>query len=156
MVDVHDSKTRSRNMAAIKSNNTKPELLVRQALFSNGYRYRLHVDGLPGKPDIVMKKFRTVIFVHGCFWHLHDCHLCKLPKSNKEFWDKKLRLNKKRDEDAVDKLLTSGWRVIIVWECAIRGKTKLSHDELISRLIKQIKRSDDRPKEESVYHLCRD
>jgi len=149
MVDVHDSETRSRNMAAIKSKNTKPELIIRRGLFSRGYRYRLHVKRLAGKPDLVLKKYNSVIFVHGCFWHLHDCHLCKMPKSRVEFWEQKLRANKERDLNAINALVSDGWRVIVVWECALKGKNKITDQVLFSNITNILRR----PKEKWVYHL---
>jgi len=120
MVDVHSPEIRSKNMRAIRSANTKPELLVRKALFAAGFRYRLHKGELPGKPDIVLAKYRTVIFVHGCFWHGHGCKYFKVPKTRPDFWLTKIRANQARDEIVVSQLNQSGWHVIQVWECATR------------------------------------
>lgn len=117
MVDVVDPATRSRMMAGIRGKDTKPEMLVRRALHKAGFRYRLHVKDLPGRPDIVLPKYRTVIFVHGCFWHGHDCKHFKWPKTRAEFWRKKIEGNVTRDRIAVSELERRGWRVITIWEC---------------------------------------
>lgn len=108
-------------MSGIRGKNTKPELVLRKALHAAGFRYRLHVKNLPGKPDLVFPKYKAVIFVHGCFWHGHDCRYFKLPASNREFWSAKIRANRKRDEQDKERLTEAGWRVLIVWECALRG-----------------------------------
>lgn len=119
-----DNKTpeaRSRNMAKIRSVNTKPEKIVRSVLFRQGYRFRLKTKILPGHPDIVMPGRKTVIFVHGCFWHSHTgCTRATVPSSNKTFWEEKLRRNRERDITVRDEILTKGWRVLWVWECALR------------------------------------
>lgn len=125
MVDIVDPSTRSRMMAGIKGRNTKPELLIRSLLHKKGFRYRLHVKDLPGKPDIVLPKYRSVIFIHGCFWHGHQgCHLFKLPATRTEFWKEKIDRNQMNDLKAVNLLLDSNWKVCIVWECSIRGAKK--------------------------------
>ncbi len=119
-MDVIDAKTRSRNMAAIKGRNTKPELAVRRFLHAAGLRYRLHRKDLPGKPDIVLPAHRTVIFVHGCFWHRHSgCANSVMPKSNRLFWQEKLCGNVERDRRNHAELGGLNWRVIVVWECEI-------------------------------------
>ena len=111
---------RSWNMSRIKSKNTKPEMLVRSFLHNHGYRFRLHVNKLPGKPDIVLKKYKTVIFVHGCFWHRHlGCKYAYAPKSNQQKWMKKFKKNVERDKRNIGKLKELGWKVIILWECEI-------------------------------------
>lgn len=121
-------------MAGIRGKNTKPELLIRKALHARGFRYRLHCD-LPGKPDICLPKHRAVVFIHGCFWHGHDCHLFKWPKTRPEFWQAKIARNRELDRLAEERLLVEGWRVATVWECAIKGRTKApSLDALISPL----------------------
>lgn len=125
MIDIVDSSTRSRMMAKIKGCNTKPELLIRSLLHRKGLRFRLHVKDLPGKPDIVLPKYRAVVFIHGCFWHGHkDCHLFRLPATRTEFWQEKILRNQNNDSRAVELLLASNWRVCIVWECSIRGAKK--------------------------------
>ena len=111
-------------MAAIKSKNTKPELIVRKFLFKRGFRYRIHFNRLPGHPDIVMKKYRTVIFVNGCFWHGHECKFASIPKSNTKFWKDKITRNKERDKLTIKKLALMGWNSITIWECQIKPKTR--------------------------------
>lgn len=120
MTDVHTPEIRSKNMRAIRSTNTKPELLIRKELFAAGFRFRLHDKNLLGKPDIVLKKYRTVIFVHGCFWHGHDCKYFKLPKTRTEFWSAKITSNQTRDLAVICHLNQQGWHVIQVWECAMK------------------------------------
>ena len=122
MTDVVDKVTRSRMMAGIQGKDTKPEIVIRKGLHARGFRYSLHPKGIPGKPDIVLPKWRVVIFVHGCFWHMHGCNLSKLPTSNTAFWGSKLLVNQQRDAVVKQKLLDAGWRVATVWECATRGK----------------------------------
>lgn len=121
MVDVVSPKDRSRMMAGIKGKNSRPELLVRQLLFASGYRFRLHRRDLPGTPDIVMPGRMVAVFVHGCFWHMHqDCRFAKLPATRLDFWKDKLLANVKRDRLVIETLNTLGWRVLCVWECATR------------------------------------
>lgn len=121
MADVVSRAVRSTMMAGIRGKNTKPELVVRQALTTAGVRYRLHRKDLPGAPDVAMLGRRVAIFVHGCFWHSHrGCRLAKVPTSNQEFWREKLFRNTERDRFAVETLLAAGWRVLVVWECATR------------------------------------
>lgn len=121
MTDIKTPEERSSNMAAIKSNDTKPEMLVRRYLHSMGWRYGLHNKKLPGSPDIVLRRLKTVIFVNGCFWHGHDnCKYYRLPKSNTEFWQTKIERNRARDERDTGTLRKLGWRVIIIWECQLK------------------------------------
>jgi len=120
---------RSRNMAAIKNKNTKPELVLRKSLHARGYRYRLNVKQLPGSPDIVLNRYKAVIFINGCFWHKHSCHLFRWPQSRTEFWKNKILQNEHRDQKAISEL-KKHWRVCIVWECSIKGKTKLPLGEM--------------------------
>lgn len=121
MADIKTKEERSQNMAAIRSKNTKPEMLVRKYLFSRGLRFRVQVRKLPGTPDIVLPKYNTVIFVNGCFWHGHEeCKYFRLPKSNVEFWKEKIERNIERDKESTQALLDLGWKVIRVWECDIR------------------------------------
>ena len=126
-------------MAAIKASNTTPERDIRKILFAEGFRYRLHQKNLPGKPDIVLAKYKTIVFIHGCFWHKHSCHLGSTPKSNSEFWNKKLTSNSDRDQRHIKLLLDSDWKVVIVWECAIKGKLKLQDHVLKLKLNKYIR-----------------
>ena len=122
MVDVHDVDTRHRNMSAIRGKNTKPEILIRKALFARGFRYRLHDDSLPGKPDIVLPRYHAVIRVNGCFWHYHGCSLSKLPATREDWWKEKLERTRTRDSEVLGQLRKGGWRVLTVWECSYRGK----------------------------------
>lgn len=110
-------------MAGIRGKDTKPEMLVRRALFAAGFRFRLHLRDLPGAPDVVLPGRRIVIFIHGCFWHMHDgCRLAKIPATHPDFWKAKLEGNAERDQRSIEALLAQGWRVLIVWECATKGK----------------------------------
>lgn len=124
MVDVVDGATRSRMMSGIRGRNTKPEILVRSLLHRQGFRFRLHARNLPGKPDIVLPRYRAIVFVHGCFWHGHDCPLFKWPGTRQDFWREKIGSTHRNDRRAREKLLSTGWRVGVVWECAIRGAGK--------------------------------
>lgn len=108
-------------MSAIKAKNTQPEIMLRRYLHARGFRYRLHVSSLPGKPDIVLSKYRLCIFVHGCFWHQHEgCKLASIPRTHSEFWIKKFASNKRRDEEVKIRLLNLGWRVFEIWECGLK------------------------------------
>jgi DNA mismatch endonuclease, patch repair protein len=121
MSDVHSPEARRRNMAAIRAKNTAPELLLRKSLHAAGFRYRLHDRRLPGRPDIVLPRHRAVILVNGCFFHGHDCRYFKWPTTRAEFWRSKIAGNRDRDKRNVARLLLNGWRVLVVWECALRG-----------------------------------
>jgi len=123
LADIVDAKTRSRMMAGIRGKNTSPEVRLRKALHGEGFRFRLHLAKLPGRPDFVLPKFLAAIFVHGCFWHRHEgCSNASVPKSNAEFWEEKFARNVERDTANVARLKTAGWRVAIIWECAIRKR----------------------------------
>lgn len=136
MADVHEPKTRSYNMSQIQAKDTKPEMIVRKYLYSKGFRYRLHVKDLPGKPDLVLPKYKTVIFVHGCFWHAHDgCKYFKIPKTRTEWWKGKLYGNKERDVKHIEELKGIGWKVIVVWGCELKPK---KHEDRLKRLIYQL------------------
>lgn len=124
MADIVDPATRSRMMSGIRGRNTKPEMMVRSLLHREGFRFRLHVSKLPGKPDIVLPRYCSVIFVHGCFWHGHNCPLFRLPGTRRDFWCEKISRNKANDQIVQDRLRGSGWRVGIVWECSLRGTGK--------------------------------
>ena len=120
-MDVVDISTRSKMMSGIKGSNTRPEMTVRRYLHSSGFRFRLHRKDLPGRPDIILSKYRLAIFVHGCFWHAHQgCKYFKVPKTRPDFWAAKLQANINRDHKSVDALVKMGWRVLCVWECATR------------------------------------
>lgn len=122
MTDIVDSQTRSRMMASVRGKNTGPERALRSALHQRGLRFRIHNADLPGRPDIVMARYKAVIFVHGCFWHRHaGCRLTYTPKTRVEFWSLKFKATVLRDKDHVKRLLAAGWRVAIVWECAMRA-----------------------------------
>lgn len=131
MVDVVSRGVRSRMMSGIRGQNTKPELLIRKGLHRRGFRFKLHDKSLPGKPDIVMPKYNAVVFANGCFWHAHDCHLFKWPKTREEFWRKKIIGNTERDARNTSILREKGWRILRVWECALKGKTKKSLDAVL-------------------------
>ena len=124
---IHEvGEQRSKNMSAIKSKNTKPEIKVRKVLHSMGYRFRLHSKDLPGSPDIVLPKYKTVIFVHGCFWHRHEnCKYASTPKTRKEFWNKKFTENKKRDSEIQEKIKILDWRSVVIWECETKNLKNL-------------------------------
>jgi DNA mismatch endonuclease (patch repair protein) len=134
MADVVSRAIRSRMMSGIRSKNTRPEMLIRRGLFARGFRYRLHARGLPGNPDIVLPKYRAVVMVHGCFWHRHGCGLFKWPSSNAAFWRAKLNRNRLVDRRANQGLLALGWRVSIVWECALRGASSAQMTRVTDRL----------------------
>lgn len=134
MVDIVDSATRSRMMSGIRGRNTKPEVLIRSLLHRRGFRFRLDARDLPGRPDIVLPRYRAVVFVHGCFWHGHDCHLFKWPQTRPEFWREKIGRNRSNDEKVRAALLASGWRVGIVWECALRGANR-DIEGVLARLV---------------------
>lgn len=134
-MDVHDKKTRSYNMSKIKGKNTKPEEVVRHYLFSRGFRYRKNDKRLPGKPDIVLPKYKTVIFINGCFWHKHDCSYFVWPTTNAEFWKEKINGNVERDKKVYQDLETSGWHVLIVWECELKKKSFQSTMNSLERSI---------------------
>lgn len=131
MADIVTADMRSRMMSGIKGRNTKPELVLRSGLHKVGFRFRLHAPDLPGKPDIVFPRHNAVLFAHGCFWHGHDCHLFKAPSTRQEFWRAKIERNQSVDARATDALTRLGWRVGVVWECALKGRTRLPLDEVI-------------------------
>jgi len=134
-MDIWDKEKRSKVMSNIRSKDTKPEILVRKMLFSKGYRYRLHVKNLPGKPDIVLRKYNAVVFVHGCFWHLHQgCRDGTIPKTRTQYWKKKLLGNKERDKKHIENLQNLGWRVLRVWECEVEKDPEMTLHNIISFL----------------------
>lgn len=130
--DIVDAATRSRMMAGIRGENTKPELTIRQGLHRRGFRYLLHDKRLPGRPDLVLPKWKAAIFVHGCFWHGHDCALYRLPQTRQDFWRSKVARNRERDAETEAKLIQDGWRVLNVWECALKGKRKLGIEQVLA------------------------
>ena len=123
MPDNHSKEVRSMNMSHIRSTNSKPEEIVRKYLFSKGLRYRKNVRTLPGKPDIVLRKYKTIIFVNGCFWHKHVCGRFVMPSSNIEYWTKKINRNVERDKSNTEQLEAQGWRVLTIWECQLKKKS---------------------------------
>lgn len=130
-MDIIDSPTRSAMMARIKGKNTRAEIIVRTGLHKLGFRYQLHRKNLPGKPDLVFPKHHAVIFVNGCFWHAHDCHMFKWPSTRADFWRKKISENRWRDERNIQACISMGWKVLVIWECALRGKTRRNPNEVI-------------------------
>lgn len=136
MTDVHNKKTRSYNMSRIRAKNTKPEMLVRKFLHANGFRYSLHNKKLPGKPDIVLPKYKMVIFVHGCFWHGHkDCRYFVLPKTRTQWWLNKINTNIANDTKAAKALKKQGWRIINLWECNLKpAKVEKALSSLLKKL----------------------
>ena len=135
-MDVHDKKTRSYNMSRIKGKNTRPEELVRKYLFSQGFRYRKNDKRLPGSPDIVLPRYKTVIFVNGCFWHGHEgCRYFVWPESNKDFWKNKIETNIARDNKKTAALESMGWKVITVWECELKPKIR---EQTLSYLVNKL------------------
>lgn len=136
MVDIVNETVRSRMMASIRGQNTRPEMTVRRFLHGKGFRYRLHVRSLPGSPDLVLPKYKLVIFVHGCFWHRHaGCRYATVPDQNCEKWQHKFEQNVARDQRNIDHLLESGWRVIVVWECGLRTAESRTHLDSLLELI---------------------
>lgn len=133
MADKISPERRSLNMAAIKSRNTKPEIAVRKLLHASGFRFRLHRKDLPGRPDIVLPRYKTAVFVHGCFWHQHEgCKLASKPSSRQEYWKAKFDRNAERDKNSFRTLTELGWQVVVIWECEVRKNA----DEVVQRLAK--------------------
>jgi DNA mismatch endonuclease (patch repair protein) len=138
MADVHSKTIRSYNMSRIRSKNTKPEILVRKFLFSKGFRYKLHDKNLPGKPDIILPKYKTAIFVNGCFWHGHvGCKYYVVPKSRTEWWLNKINSNISRDTQKHAKLKKEGWKVIVIWECKLKKNLEVQLKKVVSELDKR-------------------
>lgn len=134
-MDIWSKQKRSEVMSRIRGKNTKPEMILRSQLFRQGFRFRIHQKDLPGKPDIVLPKYRTVIFVHGCFWHYHkDCREGRIPSTNSKFWKEKLRKNIAKDKKHVEALKIEGWNVIVVWECEIENKLEETLIDLAKRI----------------------
>lgn len=144
MADIISPEQRSALMSRIRGKDTKIELEVRRGLHALGFRYRLGGASLPGRPDIVLPKYRTVVFVHGCFWHQHDCHLFRLPKTRTEFWKAKVDANRARDLRADANLREMGWHVETLWECQLRGKTDSERSEAILALARSMRRRSEK------------
>jgi DNA mismatch endonuclease (patch repair protein) len=134
MVDVLTPEQRRLNMSRIRGKDTKPELMLRRGLHALGLRFRLHRKDLPGRPDMVFPRYRAAVLVHGCFWHGHDCPLFKLPTTRLEFWEAKIGGNRARDLRDVAALAAAGWRVLVVWECALKGPARLPVDAVLARV----------------------
>ncbi len=139
MADVLSAEQRSYCMSRIRGKDTKPEHVIRRGLFSLGFRYRLHRRDLPGRPDMTFAKHRAVIFVHGCLWHGHECPLFKWPATNADFWRRKISGNRANDQKVVVALKEQGWRVLTVWECALRGPRRLDPERLIHKVVRWLK-----------------
>lgn len=134
-MDTVDPATRSRMMAGVKGKNTKPEIEVRKSLFRKGFRYRINDRRYPGKPDVVLPKYKAIIFVHGCFWHGHDCGYFRLPATRPDFWEAKIATNITRDANTILRLRAMDWRICVVWECSLRGRARLHRLEIIANSI---------------------
>lgn len=135
MADIVPPEVRSRMMAGIRGRDTKPELVLRKGLHAAGFRYRLHVKDLPGKPDMVFPRHRAVLFAHGCFWHGHDCHLFRWPSTRQEWWREKITRNRAVDARSEAALAEAGWRLGVVWECALKGRTRLPFGEVLEACV---------------------
>ena len=135
MVDVLTPEQRQLNMSRIRGHNTRPEMLLRRGLHGRGLRFRIHRRDLPGCPDLVLSRFRAVIFVHGCFWHGHKCPMFKMPTTRTAFWRAKIDQNIRRDNEARVKLLSERWRVMVVWECALRGKGRIPVGDVLDAVV---------------------
>ena len=136
MADIHSRETRSYNMSRIRSTNTGPEMFVRKMLHVNGFRFRLYDKSLPGRPDIILKKYKTIVFINGCFWHGHDnCKYFKIPDTRRAWWDAKIIRTKERDTNNIQQLTALGWNIIVIFECGLKnGKAKNTITKLIHRL----------------------
>lgn len=133
VADVLTPEQRKLNMSRIRGKDTKPELLIRRGLHARGFRYKLHDRKLPGRPDLVFPRYGAILFIHGCFWHGHNCPLFKTPATRQEFWTEKIDGNRARDKKNAAALLKLGWRVVIVWECSLRGPSKINGTEVIQQ-----------------------
>jgi DNA mismatch endonuclease (patch repair protein) len=138
VVDVVDSATRSRMMSGIRGRDTGPERLIRSALHRLGFRFRLHPGNVPGRPDLVLPRYSAAIFVHGCFWHGHDCGLFRLPGTRREFWRAKIRRNAERDAEVAQMLEQAGWRQLTIWECAFRGPDSIGLEKTVQQAARWI------------------
>jgi DNA mismatch endonuclease, patch repair protein len=141
-MDTVDKSTRSRIMSRVGQRDTGAEMFLRRALHRRGFRYRLYDRKLPGTPDMIFPRFHAVVFVHGCFWHAHGCKFSTMPSTRSEFWAKKFEENRKRDRLNIDSLLADGWRVLVIWECAVKRRRTLDPDEVISSVVDWLN-SDD-------------
>jgi DNA mismatch endonuclease (patch repair protein) len=142
MTDIVSPEKRSQMMSGIRAKNTRPEMIVRRALHARGFRYRIHVKDLPGKPDLVFPRYKSVLFIHGCFWHGHDCHLFKMPGTRTEFWQAKIQKNRENDAKAKAALAALGWRVLEVWECDLRATKKQDYEPVVARVSQWLELAD--------------
>ncbi len=142
-MDIFTKEKRSDIMSSVKGKNTKPEVMLRKALFKKGFRYNLHTKLLEGKPDIYLKKYNAVIFFHGCFWHGHNCKAGALPKTRTEFWKNKIESNKCRDLNAIRSLHDKDYRILVVWGCSLKGKGKGRFEEVVNKTIKWLTSDND-------------
>lgn len=142
MPDVVDPATRSRMMSGIGSKDTVPEIVIRRALHKRGFRFRLHRKDLPGKPDLVLTKYGTVIHINGCFWHGHDCSLFRMPQTRQQFWEGKIQANQARDKRNTKLLSELGWRQYFVWECALKGPDKIDVEDLVDEFENWLRSSE--------------
>jgi DNA mismatch endonuclease (patch repair protein) len=131
-------------MAGIRGTNTRPEMLMRHGLHGRGFRYRLHVSYLPGKPDMVLARHHAVVLVNGCFWHGHDCHLFRWPGSRRDFWKQKITRNRARDIEVQNALAADGWRVLVIWECALKGRGKRPLEDVVREAAAWLKKKSGR------------
>lgn len=154
MVDVLTPDQRQRNMSRIKGKDTKPEMLVRRGLHARGLRYRLHDRLLPGRPDLVFSAHHAAVFVHGCFWHHHGCLLSKLPATRQDFWLAKLSANAARDRLAIEALHAKGWRVLVIWECSLRGPLRWPLEAVLERAADFIRYADLPLLDVAAQQLC--
>lgn len=143
MADIVSAEVRSRMMSGIRSKDTRPEMIVRKGLHAAGFRYRLHTKGLQGSPDLVLPRYRAVVFVHGCFWHGHDCHLFRLPSTRTSFWQDKISRNVERDAEALQTLRSDQWRTAVVWECSLRGRTRKGETRVLHDLAEWLRSDAD-------------
>ena len=134
MADIVSTEVRSRMMSGIRSKDTMPEITVRKGLHRLGFRYRVNDRRIPGKPDLHFPKWNALVFVHGCFWHGHDCHLFRLPKTRTGYWNAKIEKNRERDRLTESNLMAGGWRLAIVWECALKGRQRLEQQQMLDGL----------------------
>lgn len=139
MVDVLTPEQRRLNMSLVKAKDTKPEMIVRRGLHARGLRYRLHDQRLPGRPDLIFPQYRAAVFVHGCFWHAHTCSLSTLPATRRDFWRSKLLANAARDRKTSEALRLAGWRVLVIWECALRGPERRELSDVLDRTVRFVK-----------------
>ena len=153
MADIVSTQVRSRMMSGIRSKNTKPEMIIRRGLHACGFRYRLHNAALPGKPDLVFASRRAIILIHGCFWHAHGCHLFRWPSSRKQFWQRKLLGNQLRDVAVRAALQAENWRILTIWECALKGSAKRPANEVVQYAAKWLQSGTDCREIQGIRHV---